>query len=229
MRLIGSLLFALTGLGVLVGLGVWQLQRLEWKEALIARLEARLSAAPIALPAQLDAERDAFLRVTAEGTLASERADVLTTKRPFGPGYRTLSAVALADGRRIVVDFGFIVDERRGEGLPAPGTPVSLTGALFWPEGGDSFTPEPDLADNLFFSREVPPLAAALNTKEILIVADTHSLGPRPLAERLGVNLPNNHRGYAYTWFSLAAVWAVMCVLFARTRLTRRPLANRPG
>ena len=100
-----------------------------------------------------------------------------------------------------------------------PGTPLTLTGALFWPQGGAA--PEPDLEDMLFFDRSVPPLAGALGTAEILVVAESHSLGERPLPERLGVNLPNNHLNYAITWGSMAVVWAVMSVLWFRREAGR--------
>ncbi len=53
-------------------------------------------------------------------------------------------------------------------------------------------------------------------------MADSHDLGEWPKPMRLGVNLRNDHLGYAITWFSLAAIWAVMSALLAR-RERRRP------
>ena len=55
---------------VLIALSVWQVQRLDWKEGLIAELEGRLAAAPVSVPAAPDPDRDSFLRVRAEGRLA---------------------------------------------------------------------------------------------------------------------------------------------------------------
>jgi len=214
--LIGPLVLGLVGTAVLIGLSVWQIQRLGWKEGLIARIEARLEAPPRPVPANPDPQAHAFLSVRAEGELAGAPAHVLTTRRPFGPGYRVIAPVRLSDGRRVMADLGFIDEDEKGEVLPAPGSPVSLTGALFWPEQAGS-TPPPE--DDLFFSRHVPLLADRLDARPVLIVADRHSLGPVPRAERLGADLPNNHLNYAITWGALAVVWAVMSALWARRRL----------
>ncbi|GMG81824.1 SURF1 family protein [Paralimibaculum aggregatum] len=214
-RAIAPILLGVVGVAVLLGLSAWQVQRLAWKEGLIARLEARLAAAPAALPAAPDPERDAFLRVALEGRLAPGMARVLTTRRPHGPGYRVIAPVETADGRLVLADLGYVPEAEAAGALPAPGTPITLTGALFW-AAGDAFTPEPDAGAGLFFSREVAPLAAALGTEPLLVVAERHSLGATPEAERLGVNLPNDHLGYALTWGGLALVWGVMSVLWLR-------------
>jgi len=58
-------------LAVLVGLGLLQLQRLQWKEGLIAQIEARVKAEPVSLKeavAQASAGEDvSYLRVRVEG------------------------------------------------------------------------------------------------------------------------------------------------------------------
>ena len=220
-RLAGPLVIGLVGTGILVALGIWQVQRLAWKEALIARLEARLEAEPVPLPEAPDPARDRFLRVRLEGRLAAGAAYVLTTRRPHGPGYKAVAPLELADGRRVLVDLGYLPEAERGAALPEPGTRIEGTGALFWPEQASS-TPAPDRERSIFFSRHVPPLAEALGTEPVLAVAGQHDLpAPWPEPRRLGVDLPNNHRNYAITWFSLAVVWAVMSGLWARRRLGR--------
>src|ERR1017187_6523355 len=47
--LLGPTLWFLLGFAVLAGLGVWQIQRLHEKEALIARVETGMRAAPVPL------------------------------------------------------------------------------------------------------------------------------------------------------------------------------------
>jgi len=42
--------FAFVGVAILIGLGVWQLDRKVWKENLIATLDTRLARAPEDLP-----------------------------------------------------------------------------------------------------------------------------------------------------------------------------------
>ncbi|MGF1503388.1 MAG: SURF1 family protein [Paracoccaceae bacterium] len=219
--MIKPLLLGIVGTAILVGLGAWQVQRLDWKETLIARIEGRLSADPTRIPDDPDPQTDAFLRVKADGHLAEGVLYRLITQRPYGPGYQVIGVVSTGD-RRILVDFGYIPDDRKGTVLPAAGTPVDLTGALFWPEP-DAYAPAPDLAKDLVFSREVGPLADALGTEPVLVVAERHSLGDWPKAAQIGHALPNNHLNYAITWFSLAVVWAVMSGLwFRQTRRAAR-------
>ena len=105
--------FGLVGTSVLVALGIWQFHRLEWKEALIATLEARLGASPVAVPAEPDPVRDAFLRVRAEGLLGGPEAHVLTSLKPFGPGFRVIAPMTLADGRRVLVDLGYVPEAEK--------------------------------------------------------------------------------------------------------------------
>ncbi len=228
-RTLPPLILGLAGTAVLVALSVWQVQRLAWKEDLIARLEARLAADPVALPAEPDPAAHEFLRVTVEGAAGSGAAHVLTTRRPFGPGFRVIVPLETEDGRRILADLGYVPETMRERFLPEPGAALSVTGALFWPDAAASTAPEPDAEAMLFFDRAVGPLARALGTAEVLVVAESHSLGERPLPERLGVDLPNNHLNYAITWGLLAAVWATMSALWLRREAAGRGARLTPG
>lgn len=215
-RLTGPVILGIAGTAILVALSVWQVQRLAWKEGLIAEIEDRLAAPPVPIPRAPDPGSDAFLRVRAEGRLAGAPVYVLTTLRPFGPGFRVIVPVALEDGRRVMADLGFIAEEEKGDVLPPLGTEFSVTGALFWPEpSGAPGQPE----DRLFFSRAPGPLSEVLDARPILVVAEAHTLGSRPRPQRLGADLPNNHRNYAITWAALAVVWAVMSFAWGRRRL----------
>jgi len=219
-RVIAPIVIGLIGTAILIGLGIWQVQRLAWKEALIARLESRLAAEPQRLPAEPQPGRHDYLRVAFEGRLGEGAVYLLTTLRPHGPGYRVIAPVATAGERRVLADLGYIPAARKDEVLPEPGTALDLTGALFWPEGGDYFTPEPELEENIWFARDAAAMAAALDTEPVLVIAERHSLGDWPLPRRLGIGLPNDHLEYAITWFSLAVIWAVMSVLWLRRERT---------
>lgn len=210
-----AIVFGVAGVAILAGLGIWQMQRLAWKEGVIAQLEARFAADPVALPAAPDAGRDAYLRVRATGRAGAPTLHVLTSVKPFGPGYRVIAPFTLSDGRRVLVDLGFVRQERKDRG-DLPGGEVTVVGALFWPDEADGFTPAPDRAANIWFARDLEAMAAELQTEPIMIVAESHGGGDWPRPRRIGVNLPNDHLQYALTWFSLAVIWAVMSVLLVR-------------
>jgi surfeit locus 1 family protein len=206
------LLIGLLGTAVLASLGVWQLQRLEWKEAVLAEIGARIESAPVAVPAAPDPESDRYLPVRAEGAFTGETLHVLVSTRTEGPGHRLISALRLTDGRLIMVDEGFV--RQGGDLSPGPADGVTVTGNLHWPDEVDRWTPEPDLAGSLFFARDVPAMAEALGARPVLIIARTIE-GTEPRAQPIPVGtegIPNNHLGYAVQWFGLAVVWAGMTV-----------------
>lgn len=217
-RLLFLLVFGLGGVAILCWLGTWQVQRLDWKLGLIAELETRLSAEPVPLPANPSEARDEYLRVRTSGVFDGSEIRVLTSAQPWGPGYRVISGFETADGRRILVDRGFVDETRRN--APRPGGPADVTGSLLWPQEVDSFVPAPDLEANLWFARDVPAMAETLGTLPLMVVAEGDD-GDWPKAQPLTVNLRNDHLNYAITWYGLAAVWAVMTLVLGR-RMFRR-------
>ena len=206
-RMIGPLIFGLGGAAILVNLGLWQLSRLEWKTALINTESARMSAPPVSLRATLDPLKDHFLHVEITGTLGAEMADVLTSIPQVGPGYKMIAALETPQGRRVLVDLGFILEENRA--APRPSGSVSVTGNVFWPNETDWFTPQMDQTRNIWFARDLDLMSAALQTEPVMIVARTITPPVANLYLRPS-DRPNNHLNYAITWFSLAFVWLGM-------------------
>lgn len=208
-KYIAPLVLGVTGIAILIALGNWQMRRLEWKEALLSAIDARMASAPVAVPDLPDPERDAFLSVSAQGMITGPEITVLTSRAGRGPGYRLISVLETGD-RRLLVDRGFIPETAKDAARPP--VEVSITGNLHWPDEVDSYTPEPDTTRDLWFARDVPAMARALNTEPVLIVLRTTSeptppADPWPL-QRAGI--PNDHFQYAMTWYSLALVWLGM-------------------
>ncbi|WP_420566651.1 SURF1 family protein [Thalassovita sp.] len=212
-RILLPLIFGLIGAGILLWLGFWQLDRMVWKEGVLAQIEARINDTPVAIPDQPDPKDDRFLPVTATGTILPPTIRVLVSQKSKGAGYRLINAMDL-DGRVILVDRGYV----QLEALPSepPFENVTVTGNLHWPDERDFFTPENDLTANIWFAREVDVLAQALNTDPILVIARETSYDDAPVsAMPVGPEgIPNNHFGYAVQWFGLAAVWTAMLGLF---------------
>ncbi len=220
-RLLFLLVFGIVGGGVLVSLGTWQVRRLEWKQGVLAEIEARIAADPVALPATPDPEADRYLPVRVDGTLGEAELHVLVSTRDLGAGYRVIAPFTTDAGRRILVDRGFIPteakDRRRTTGA------MEITGNLHWPQEIDGFTPDPEPDENIWFARDVPTLAAALDTEPVLLIARSQTdpeVTPLPVTT---VGIPNDHLQYAVTWFGLALVWVMMTLYFLwRTRARPR-------
>ncbi|VAV88726.1 Cytochrome oxidase biogenesis protein Surf1, facilitates heme A insertion [hydrothermal vent metagenome] len=207
-RIIPPLIFGFAGAALLIWLGIWQLERLAWKEAVLANIEARITVPPVALPEQPDPERDKYLPVIASGT-ARPGLRVLVGAKNLGPGYRMISILDLG-GRQVLLDRGFLSIKAHTD-FSGP-REITVTGNLHWPDEVDGFTPDPDLEKGLWFARDVPAMAAALGTEPVLIIAreieaSPYSTTPLPVGI---TGIPNNHLIYAITWFSLAAIWLLM-------------------
>ncbi len=220
-RMIAPLIFGVCGVAILLALGLWQLRRLEWKESVLAGISARMEAAPGAVP---DAPTEAgheYIRVRVSGELLPGELHVYTSAPPHGVGYRVIAPMALDDGRRILVDRGFVPIAAKDAARPAG--PLTVEGVLLWPDETDSFISPPDREKNIWFARDAPLMAEALGTEPVMVVASASDDPDAPMPLPVGVNIPNDHLGYAITWFGLAAVWAVMtgCLLW---RIKRRSL-----
>ena len=221
MRWMFLLTFGLIGAAILIGLGTWQLQRLDWKQGVLADIDSRISSAPVPVPATPDPEADKYLPVQATGTVLAGEAHVLVSIKDVGPGYRIIAPFELSDGRTILLDRGFVRDSAKDTARTTG--PLSVTGNLHWPDEVDSYTPAPDLGGNTWFARDVPALAQALGTDPVLLIARTTS-EPAPTVTPLPVDsagIPNDHLQYAITWFSLAAIWLVMTFFFMRGPRTK--------
>jgi surfeit locus 1 family protein len=240
----GLLIPAILAFAVLIALGIWQIERKAWKEALIASLTERLAAPPVALPAanawpQLDRAGGEYRRIKFRAQFDNSReALVFAAPSAFrpdvadaGPGFWVMTPARLADGGIVIVNRGFVPDGRQDPKSRADGElsgPIDITGAMRWPNDRHWFTPGDDPAHNLWFTADPASIAAA---KGIGLASDVAPFyveqeapvppGGLPQPGELVVNLPDNHLQYALTWFGLAAVLVGVFVSWAFTSRAR--------
>lgn len=208
-RYIGPVLVGVIGVAILISLGVWQLERLKWKEAKLDAINAMLGAAPVDLAPQVSMEADRYRGVKVAGRFTGEAALKLDSL-DGQPGKRVIAVLEMAGGRRLLIDRGVWPDGSAGD--PTRAHEADVVGNLDWPQETDSYTPPPDPRTGLWFARDVPAMAKALHTEATLIVAREPTgdgITPVPLDTSA---IPNDHWQYAMTWFSLACVWFVMTV-----------------
>ena len=231
--LIGPTIAATVCFAILVSLGVWQLQRLAWKEALIARIAARIHQPPAPLPpmtqwAGLKPDDYEYRHVAARGHYLPGEILVFRSSAPnvadsnIGPGYQVMTPFALSGGGTLLVNRGFAPlawkDQPALRTAPPSGE-VEISGLMREPEDRNAFTPADEPAKNLFYTRDPAAMAAALKLQNpapfaLDLDADPASKG-WPHGGATELNIPNNHLSYAWTWFGLAAtlvgvfgVWA---------------------
>lgn len=232
-------LFALPCLALLLGLGIWQLERLAWKNALIATVEARVHEPVRPAPAEPDwndvtYDADEYRHVTASGRLHHDQevqVYALIDKNPDGsggPGYWVLTPLVQPDGAAIIVNRGFVPLDRKAPWSRPEGQVegvVTITGLLRMPEEEGLFTPENDPAKDNWYTRDPEAIAAVkgiLRVAPYIIDADaTPNPGGYPLGGLTRVSFPNRHLEYALTWFGLAATLVGVFAAFAWSRLRR--------
>lgn len=225
-------LFTLPVFLLLVGLGVWQVQRLAWKEGLIAARQAAANAAPVALPNRLDEARGMeFRHVIVTGMLRNDKEIlVYAAPRVGAVGFDVLTPLVRADGRLVFVNRGFVPTGLRDPVRRAAGEiagPVRVAGLLRLPPAGKPnwFVPDNDPGHDRWFWIDLKAMAAADGLERVApfyVDADaTPNPGGWPQGGLTRVALPNHHLQYALTWFSLAVALLVIYVLYHRKPGTR--------
>ncbi|MDI4663614.1 SURF1 family protein [Xanthobacter autotrophicus] len=240
----GLLLPALAALAaflILVGLGTWQLERRAWKEDLLARVEARVHAAPEPVPPSaawphLTREADEYRRVRARGTFDHARETLVYTVRgedaagPLkGQGFLVVTPLLRPDGPPLLVNRGFVPLGLRDAATRVAGQvsgEVEVVGLLRFPEEASWFVPANDPARDSFYRMDPVGIAAARGLAAAPFIIDQEAgavPGHLPAGGGTRLAFPNRHLEYALTWYGLAAALVAVAAAFLWTRRGRRP------
>lgn len=213
---------------VFVALGTWQIQRLFWKLDLIARVDARVHAAPTPPPsdwANITADRDEYRHVTATGTFDHEKEVLVQAVTERGAGFWVVSPLRQDNGTTILINRGFVPADRREAASRADGETtgaIQVTGLLRISEPGGAFLRSNDPNAGRWYSRDVAAIAKAeglANTAPYFIDADaTPNPGGLPVGGLTVVQFRNTHLVYAITWYAMALMSAGAAIFVYRRR-----------
>ena len=212
---------------LLVGLGVWQLQRLDWKEALIAHMDARMHAPTVPLDEALrnGLEGAEWRHVSVSGQFQHDKEVYEFAQGPEDAvGVRVITPFVQNNGQTILIDRGFASQDRKDPATRAQGQvaePTHISGvARLTQQVSSYFTPAPSMKERMFFARDIPAMAAmawvALSAPIVIEADAVPNPGGWPVGGQTQVEIPNNHLQYAFTWFALALVAAVFYLLYHR-------------
>jgi surfeit locus 1 family protein len=236
MRLRGLLLFtafSALSLALLIGLGVWQLQRLEWKQGLIAQIEARAHAEPVTLKEAVTRAKAgddvSYLRVRVEGRFDNGKERYLYAVSDGTPGWHVITPLETPEGEVVLVDRGFVPDAFKEPSSRARGEfndAVSVTGLARNSEMQGLFIPDNGPAENPWFWRDLGAMSKTMfpaggpDIAPFILEAERTDIpGGWPLGGQTRLDIPNNHLQYALTWFLLALCLVVIYVIYVRSRL----------
>jgi surfeit locus 1 family protein len=197
----------------LCGLGTWQLERLQWKLALIATVNSHMAAPPVPLNRlmAMTADDAQYRRVAVTGRFDHAREAYVFTTDQGAAVYHVLTPLKTDDGNILMVDRGEVPKERLDPATRAAGNiegEVHVTGVWRVPDPPGAFTPPPDARHRIWFARDLAAISAAGHlrlTAPVVIEADaTPNPGGWPRGGQTVVNFRNQHLSYAVTWFGLA-------------------------
>ena len=235
-------ILALAGIAILIGLGLWQLQRLQWKEALIARVESRIHAEPVAAPGpaawlSFDIDRYDYQPVRVAGRYLHDNevhvyAVIAEPKGPAGGvGFRVMTPLETTEGWYLIVNRGFVPEAQKDATTRAEGQvsgEVTVVGLVRPAEPRGWLTPKADAARNTWFNRDPAEIAAYVGLPAervapytVDVAFDPSLPGGLPQGGETVVRFSNNHLQYALTWFGLAAALAAVFGVWARGRVRR--------
>lgn len=222
-----------------IALGVWQVERMAWKKALIARVERNTQAAPAPAPGpgQWGAvgREDEYRRLQVRGRPDYGRQVLVRASTTLGAGFWVLTPVHTAPGHWVFVNRGFVPPGLRQQ-VPSGPTEQEFVGLLRLPEPGGGLLQANQPAAGRWYSRDVAAIAAAQGLQGPVapyFVDAQASPGAPPAWPRPGLTVlrfTNNHLSYAFTWFVLAAIMAAaLAWLVVDFRRQRRPAGAATG
>jgi surfeit locus 1 family protein len=204
-------------LAALTGLGIWQLERLQWKLRIIATAEHNLRQRPVSMDGggmpYWEPETE-YLRVRLTGRFDNAKeAYIFGTGKDGGPVYHVVVPFETTDGRVFLIDRGIVPKEKLDPATRRAGqsdTVHAIVGVWRTPDRLGAFTPPPDLAHRIFYAHDLAAIAKLDGIKLLaptIIEADaTPNPGGWPLGGQTVIAFRNEHLQYAITWFGLAAV-----------------------
>lgn len=222
-------LFSVPAFITLIFLGTWQVQRLEWKQDLIDKLQVRSAQAPGALPAPpLNEDAHEFLPVRVQGVYDHDHEFHLVNRALNGEaGINTVTPLKLRDGGTILVNRGWVPFEMRDKALRPDGLLTgeqTVTGLLRFVKPRSTLeewvVPDNEPGNNAWFNIDPAAMAAQAGLDSLpdyyILSSDQSERGALPRGKQWSLDIKNDHLQYAITWYSLALGLLVIYVVYHR-------------
>lgn len=222
--------FTVFGLAVLIGLGSWQVQRLQWKTDLIVWRDAQLATPPAPLPATIANDPKVFdgyrfRRVSVTGEFAHDKEIYLAGYLYKQVGFQVITPMLRDGGQAVFVDRGWVPASRRDPASRSDsqvGGTVTVVGIARGPGEQGWFVPDNDAEQNYWFWRDISAMAAAAGVDAAPLIVQlekTQNPGNLPIPSGEPISLRNDHLQYAITWYSLAVALVIIFYLSQRRRV----------
>lgn len=244
--LVPATLATLVAFAILVALGMWQLERLAWKEGLVAAIDSGLKKEPAPLEEPADAwkalGREEYRPVSVRGTFRHGDERHLFTTQNGQMGWHVYTPLETEGGHILFVNRGFVTEAlkdpaTRPEGQTAG--PVTVVGLVRAPGVQGPFEPDRDPTKNVWHWRDLAGMVASLGIEgawarmmPFFVEATVEPANPGgwPKGGATRLEIPNRHLEYALTWFGLAGALIAVYGAFVWSRVrTPRDAWRDPG
>ena len=198
---------------VFIGLGTWQIIRLNWKNNLILEIENSLKNPPVELT---QSNKENFLKIKTSGSIDFDKQIYLYNLNESGtPGFEVINPITIGD-ENFLINRGWIPFEKKGTQEINVFDQKNIIGTLKLQGRKNIFKPDNDLDENYWFSlnREDILKFTGKNFSKYIIYLDGNYELPRP--KKITANISNNHQKYAITWFSLALSILLLYLYFRK-------------
>ena len=198
---------------VFIGLGTWQIIRLNWKNNLILEIENSLKNPPVELA---QSNKENFLKIKTSGSIDFDKQIYLYNLNESGtPGFEVINPITIGD-ENFLINRGWIPFEKKGTQEINVFDQKNIIGTLRLQGRKNIFKPDNDLDENYWFSlnREDILKFTGKNFSKYIIYLDGNYQLPRP--KKITANISNNHKKYAITWFSLALSILLLYLYFRK-------------
>ncbi len=204
-----------------LGLGVWQMERREWKRDILNRIATNQTVAPMPLDELVkgDPLRREYGRVTLSGSFLHDKEFHLAARSLKNDvGVQVVTPVRTDDGKIVLFDRGWVPSTKKEPAKRAEGQvtgKVELTGIVRRSQVQRQFAPDNVPDKNVWFHVDVPLMrkmaggASDPVLDTFFLEADARpNPGGVPIGGQTRLDIPNDHLQYALTWFGIALAMA---------------------
>jgi len=233
LNLLAVIIFGLVGVSILMGLGFWQMKRLEWKEGLLADIQMRLSQpAEIYSPLNNNPHQLVYGRYQLKARPIEGKSLYFYGQgdESQGVGYHIYHGFEFETGEVALFRLGFL-PFREANKRTNPVSSIAGANSFKNYEGGflpllnqGSFIPDNDRDKNVWYWHDIEEIAQYYSVDKdkiipfIFVPKQGFGYFPSPFE----IKIPNTHFQYMLTWFSLSFIWALMSIFLFIKQIKRR-------
>ncbi len=194
-------IFVFFFISIFIALGSWQLVRLNWKNELLNKIDVSLKKEPVDLMTNVPED---YLKIKTSGVIDFDKQIYLYSLNEKGlPGFNVVNPIII-NNKNFLLNRGWIPFNKKNTKEINIFDHKTILGTLKKQTKASRFKPVNDVKDNYWFTLDRNDVFKYTNKNfsPFIIYLNNNLELPKPRI--ITVNIPNSHKKYAITWFSLA-------------------------